>query len=579
MSSQNNNGCIKRIRYYKGQVLTARDFQDQQAYHLDKLRRHVKRFPFGVVEGLEVEFNVARDVFFIEPGLAVDNSGREIVVGTGGLEVPRTGFDPNKGYLSILYTEKDTCDEQSVCDSPRKYNRVCEKPVYQWDSTPDPTGNRITLAKVEETGDDDQYRFLTELDEEGRRIRLNARVIEEENVIFRGINGHDHSGDVNGTPIDTEGLVNGAVTEPKIAGGAVTGDKIQDSAVTGSKIAPNAVTSQKIDNNTVVRSLNNLQDAVKLSAGKNITIDIDTAQKELTINAVADGYSLDAPGNEGPKDVVNVDDEGVVRIQLAEKDSALLDVDGTVSMDRFIMENGAGEGKVLTSNATGEGTWQAPPGGVATITAGAGLEVGGTSRNVIMGIANGGVNSGQIAADAVKSIQIANEAVIGAKIASTNNAERIQTNNIADGAITGPKIASDTNARRIQTNNIADGAVTGTKIASDSNTNRIQTDNIADAAITNTKLSLRTREDLRPNSINGNETTVIAFEDGNEPGWQPDFNIPMTGYVIPLPGQPDSTLTWSMGIRRTSAGMAVVFEITNHGAEVIGFTMRLLVFE
>lgn len=250
MSSQTNNGCIKRIRYYKGQVLTAKDFQDQQAYHRDKLQRHVKRFPFGVLQGLDVKFE--NDVFIIEAGSAVDSSGREIMVGVGGLTVPRTSFDPSKSYLSVIFTEKDSCDEQSVCEGPKKYNRTCEQAGYRWDNTPDPTGNRITLAKVEESTDEEEpYIFRTDFDDQGRRIRLDAKLVDEQNIIFRDINGHDHTGEGKGTPIPTDGIENQAITNAKITDGAVTTLKIATGAVTQDKLANNSVIPDKLNDDAV----------------------------------------------------------------------------------------------------------------------------------------------------------------------------------------------------------------------------------------------------------------------------------------------------------------------------------------
>lgn len=248
MSSQTNNGCIKRLRYYKGQVLTAKDFQDQQGYHLDKLLRHVKRFPFGIIEGLDVKFE--NDVFIIETGTAVDSSGREILVGADGLTVPRTSYNPAKSYLSVIFTEKDTCDEQSVCEGPKKYNRTCEQAGYQWDNTPDSTGKRITLAKVEEPTEG-EYIFRTDFDDQGRRIRLDAKVVDEQNIIFRDINGHDHTGEGKGTPIPSDGIEDQAITNAKIADGAVTALKIATGAVTQDKLAATSVTMNKLADDAV----------------------------------------------------------------------------------------------------------------------------------------------------------------------------------------------------------------------------------------------------------------------------------------------------------------------------------------
>ena len=48
------NENIQRLRYSKGQLLTAKDFEDQQSYHREKLDRFIERFPHGIVTGLKV---------------------------------------------------------------------------------------------------------------------------------------------------------------------------------------------------------------------------------------------------------------------------------------------------------------------------------------------------------------------------------------------------------------------------------------------------------------------------------------------------------------------------------------------
>jgi hypothetical protein len=77
---------IERLHYYQGQYLGARDFEDQQAYHLGLRRRHnLGPHTWGLVAGLQL-VEIAQegggggvDVFVL-PGLAVDGFGREIVV-------------------------------------------------------------------------------------------------------------------------------------------------------------------------------------------------------------------------------------------------------------------------------------------------------------------------------------------------------------------------------------------------------------------------------------------------------------------------------------------------------------------
>jgi hypothetical protein len=69
----------------------------------------------------------------------------------------------------------------------------------------------------------------------------------------------------------------------------------------------------------------------------------------------------------------------------------LLDVNGAARMTGFQLSSGAGAGKVLTSDASGNGTWQAPNGVSSVTGSGAGISVSPTTGNVF--VTNTGVTS------------------------------------------------------------------------------------------------------------------------------------------------------------------------------------------
>lgn len=73
----------KRNRYFTGKLLTARDLTDEQSYYQEKARRHNRYLHgYGVVCGLRVVPARGRErlAVVVEPGLALDAWGREIVV-------------------------------------------------------------------------------------------------------------------------------------------------------------------------------------------------------------------------------------------------------------------------------------------------------------------------------------------------------------------------------------------------------------------------------------------------------------------------------------------------------------------
>lgn len=77
---------ILRLHYYERQYLGAADLEDQQTYLRDMRRRHnVGHHTWGIVTGLDLVYvPVPGDPtavnFFIQPGMAVDGFGREIIV-------------------------------------------------------------------------------------------------------------------------------------------------------------------------------------------------------------------------------------------------------------------------------------------------------------------------------------------------------------------------------------------------------------------------------------------------------------------------------------------------------------------
>ncbi len=74
---------IKRVRYFDGQMLTAQDFNQDQAYFVEQNRRHNRTLHgYGTVCGLAVSARRTAEgsEVTVSPGLAIDPVGREIRV-------------------------------------------------------------------------------------------------------------------------------------------------------------------------------------------------------------------------------------------------------------------------------------------------------------------------------------------------------------------------------------------------------------------------------------------------------------------------------------------------------------------
>lgn len=165
-----------RNSYYRGKLLTERDFSDEQRFHIDKLRLHnLALHGWGVVCGLVIKPHpyCPDQRLVVEAGLAIDDCGREIrilkedyiqlpmpvavppVAAGQGKANPQVGEKmesqtspddevplpenpcgdtpvPKELYVCICYSECETefapapFDNCSCTTSSQKPNRVCE---------------------------------------------------------------------------------------------------------------------------------------------------------------------------------------------------------------------------------------------------------------------------------------------------------------------------------------------------------------------------------------------------------------------------------------------------------------------
>lgn len=114
----------KRVRFYDGQFLQAQDFVDEQAYHLDRQRRHNRTLHVsGVVAGLEV--SIESGEVRVAAGTAVDADGRQIVLPeTKSKDLQDWSQDK---YIYIAYRQTED-DEQQAEQGVSGYTRWLETP-------------------------------------------------------------------------------------------------------------------------------------------------------------------------------------------------------------------------------------------------------------------------------------------------------------------------------------------------------------------------------------------------------------------------------------------------------------------
>ncbi|MBN1552809.1 hypothetical protein JW979_15150, partial [bacterium] len=280
MAEQDELTSISRVLYYRGQALTAKDFQDEQRYHSEKLRQLLMRFPPGVIWGMKVSkqetdiigvkitcgvgVNKSGELLCIFPGQEVFLNEHAIPLKVGTIPndnedcvfIPASELNfgsASKLYINISFRENQRIEKVSLFDSNYKNNRADETITIQTESIPAMEDKKITIGILKKVNDESLIFNIDQNSEE----RFDAKVMYEKDVIFNDNNGHDHSGEQGkGTAIGTNGLKNGAVTFEKIKSGVLTaqGDiegtlpnlSIGSLKIDSAKIANKAITLEKL---------------------------------------------------------------------------------------------------------------------------------------------------------------------------------------------------------------------------------------------------------------------------------------------------------------------------------------------
>jgi hypothetical protein len=126
-------GCSgeKRLLYFEGQVLSASDFQDEQAYFLAQKRRHNRWLHgAGIVSGLEI--TIAGDdepSVVVSPGYAIDPLGRELIVKETISLCIRDQTSPQ--FVALEYLGRET-DYVPTLDPDRNAPTRIEDCVLAW---------------------------------------------------------------------------------------------------------------------------------------------------------------------------------------------------------------------------------------------------------------------------------------------------------------------------------------------------------------------------------------------------------------------------------------------------------------
>ena len=143
------NTSIARVRYYSQQFLRSSDFSAEQAYHVAMRRRHnVGHHIWGVVHGLDLVLEEQQ--VFVQPGMAVDGYGRELILPERFRIPTESAFDAKNSDLLevwLLYSLRGSNDAPAPrrrCDPEAlaAFGRLQELPQIRLEppdlSFPDP---------------------------------------------------------------------------------------------------------------------------------------------------------------------------------------------------------------------------------------------------------------------------------------------------------------------------------------------------------------------------------------------------------------------------------------------------------
>ncbi|MGB7922523.1 MAG: hypothetical protein WCF57_04705, partial [Pyrinomonadaceae bacterium] len=150
------DSIMKRMNYFDHQFLRAKDFNDEQNYHLSRRYLHNRVLhAAGIAQGLQVRKSDTRaSAVVVDSGVAIDEQGREIILAQDRtLDLPDLTAGAAR-YLYIQYEEKptDSTNETGTTGS----TRWTEEPIVaSAENRNQLTSTQLFLARVSLTAEGD----------------------------------------------------------------------------------------------------------------------------------------------------------------------------------------------------------------------------------------------------------------------------------------------------------------------------------------------------------------------------------------------------------------------------------------
>ena len=236
------------MNYFNGQFLKEDDFRVEQAYHLDRQRRHNRTLHTpGIAQGLNVTADIGADDVQVASGTAIDEDGQMIVLATGSDPLPIRPEHRGKTVLLVISYDDETSDPATVGGSGD--TRIHEKPKLEFfaeGSDPIPgAGTHIRLARLEITSggtigarhDDVRVNAGVRL---GGALELGRLTLSRD-----GVDPSQWStlslGAAKRVDVDGNLQVNGSLAANELAPSLVSNSAIKDRVITFSKLSTRSV--------------------------------------------------------------------------------------------------------------------------------------------------------------------------------------------------------------------------------------------------------------------------------------------------------------------------------------------------
>ena len=437
-----------KMKYQERQFLRARDFRDEQNYHIEKAKNHNSTLHTRGICGEGMKVTISKDktnCVNVSAGTAIDALGNTIFLAKDEtVDLSKFSLKTGEIFLTVRYGESNSRDPQYKQDEGgfKGVTRTLEKPDFELWSAANTDSNRLLLAVIE---------------------RKDGKIVS-----------------CDDNPESTGRLVAGVAYNDFVK----TGD-LHNQSVTTEKIKDGAVTTEKLEKKT----------------GFNLGT-IDTANPP--------GFDMDEEKAGLGGRAADMIKEGLVTAGAIQAGAVTMgDIQaGGRAADRIkdgFAVNANLQGLDMTDEKAGTGAVNA--GAIQAGAATGGNQGDSVSSRIRKGavatanIQDGAVTSAELATNAVTSAKLASDAVTTAKIKdgavtsaklekkAAGNPGAVATANIQDGAVTAIKIKEGTvTSTNLEIVNVAEGTK-GAVATANIQVGAVMAGKLASGAVTSSKLA------------------------------------------------------------------------------------------